>query len=652
MTQHHEITLDTDGVAALTTVVRMATPFDAISLDTETGGGPDALEAFGDKATFHPYAGSYTTGISVSLNPSNPRSEQQLTGFYVPVGHQRGNVDPGAVRELLTAISESPAQHELHHAVFDWPFLAQVGPFVPSKRTVDTQVLRWLGDENAGKRLKDDLGEPYLGEDAGAEKRGLALAMKSPWENQTHAYKAVREAYPELPVAEARAMARRMRTSRGWHQLEVSELGTYAARDSSLTHEVRGVLDRIYPDLSGSSAFAREMELQHVLYGMTKRGVSVDVLQLETARATYEALAEDVGDGLSAEFHDVLGLKPGAVFNPTSALQVRALLYDYLGLPVMLTTDTGEPSTSKNALEMLQGDKVAGRVLEYRKWAHAASQANGYAKVARLSFDGRLHGHFRSDGTVTGRLSCSGPNMMNSPRDDTNPETQLAFRYTPPGVERYRFDIASAELWVTASITGDPVLTEVLLEGRNLHTEMMVQVFGGEPDKHRREYTLSKNVNYGIEYGAGLDQITTFAAKAGYGPDEARRVAGIARDGHKRLFARQHRVADFLSREAQAKGRLPLHVPGRYRHFESPGKPRVPGYTALNALVQGGVAEFMKDTMLEVVRRGYEELLVLQVHDELWFDGPPGIGQELLELLQSIAYDINPFKYPMRWEPK
>jgi DNA polymerase I-like protein with 3'-5' exonuclease and polymerase domains len=243
---------------------------------------------------------------------------------------------------------------------------------------------------------------------------------------------------------------------------------------------------------------------------------------------------------------------------------------------------------------------------------------------------------------------------MNIPRDDSLPEIRRAFYSTPPGIKRYGFDLSSAELWVTASVTQDPLLTSTLIEGRNLHVETMLAVFGGEPDKTRREYTLSKNVNFGIEYGAGLDQITVFAAKAGYSPREARRVAKRMRDGHKEAYAVQHRVAKFLAAHAERVGKIPMYGKNdRYRHFWSPGK-RVHSYTALNALVQGGVAEFMKDTMLALDHTWARDMLVLQVHDELAFDAPdePGMEQRLHRLLTRIANDINPFRYPLTWAAK
>ena len=124
-------------------------------------------------------------------------------------------------------------------------------------------------------------------------------------------------------------------------------------------------------------------------------------------------------------------------------------------------------------------------------------------------------------------------------------------------------------------------------------------------------------------------------------------IASRLHAGHCALFPDQHRVSKFLTRKATELGKLPLHVEGRYRHFG----PGVEPYTALNALVQGGIGEFMKDMMIELPAP-YDEMLVLQVHDELVFDGPDGIEDELHELLERISADINPWKFPMHWDAK
>jgi DNA polymerase I-like protein with 3'-5' exonuclease and polymerase domains len=641
-------------VGALAQLIAMAGPDARVTYDIETGASAEMAAEMSDPE-LKPYAGAYITGFSVAI--VHPyvwtRKHEKLIGHYVPLGHEHGNVSQRARDMLTEALATTDATHVGYNTPFDWAFLLNEGLLldIPAKAH-DAQIKRWLQDENGVKKLKL-LGEMWVGEDASAEQRELHELMKPPYEKITEARKAVLTAFPELgyykgkgkvlrPGEEAEAMAQQLRKRRTWGQLTVDELGYYACRDSTLTAEIDHLLDFVSP----AQTVEREMKVNAICIDMTRRGISVDIDQLHYAAVVYGGEQDELG----AELLAVHGLE-----NPNSGPQVAALLYDRLGLPIRGRTPSGEPSTDKNALEQLAGDPVAGKVLAYRKASKArTAYAEAFAKFAERSADGRVHGMYGTTRTVTGRLAASGPNVMTIPREESLPEVRKAFMLDPAhGVERLGFDLASAELWVTASITGDPVLTEILLEGRNLHAEMMVQVFGGERDKTRREYTLSKNVNYGIEYGAGLDQITIFAAKAGYSPAEARRVAQIARDGHKAMFAKQHRMADWWSRKAQELGVLPLDPTGRFRHFRSPGK-TIPGYTALNALVQGGVAEFMKDTMIELYARGYGELMVLQVHDELVFDAPAGKGyeQELLMALQKISHDINPFRYPLTWEAK
>ena len=644
---------DTREIGYLAEAIAEAGPEAYVAWDTESGASEHMRSIF-PKAELHPYVSAYCTGISLCLVEGPGGSRDDLEGVYVPVGHERGNAARGAVRRLLRALNRTRATQITHHCLHDWPILTELGlGYVPPdglprrrRPNLDTQVVSWHQDENRRKGLKT-LGEMYLDEDAGAEQRWLDQCMKSVYANQTEAVTSVRLAFPELPVAQARAWARRLRTSKSWGQLTVGEISTYAARDATLTAEVAEYLCQGHDGILHPGAdIGREMKLQGVLYRLTKRGVSANVEQLDLAYQLYNDRADELQASLEHEH---------GINNPASSKQTAHLLYDVLGLPVMgKSKKTGAPSTDKNALEMLQGNPVAKDVLEYRKWRHAAdSYAKTFANHARYSKDGRIHGHFSSTQTVTGRLSASGPNVMTIPRDDSLPEVRKAFYAVPPGIERLGFDINSAELWVTASITQDPLLTTTLLEGRNLHVETMLAVFGGESDKTRREYTLSKNVNFGIEYGAGLDQITIFAAKAGYSPRQARKVAKQMRDGHKAAYATQHRVAAFLAKEAERVGKLPLHVPGRYRHFWSPGR-AVQYYTALNALVQGGVAEFMKDTMLALDSTWARDMLVLQVHDELTFDAPANEVMEakLLELLTEIAHDLNPFRYQLCWSAK
>jgi DNA polymerase I-like protein with 3'-5' exonuclease and polymerase domains len=653
-----ELCVTTTRVAELANSIKKAGPGARICYDTETGCSPELDAAFKGEGALFPYAGAYLTGFSccIVLPSTFMDMSPLLKGYYVPLGHSNGpNVTVQARRALAEGLGQTEATHVLHNSPFDWAFMLNEGLLydVPRKAE-DTQVKRWLQDENGTKKLKL-LGELWCDEDASAEQRHLHSLMAAPYSKITDARKAVLIAYPELAATlksgkpstaklaeEGEHMAQELRRGKGWGELTVEDLFEYAARDATLTAEIDHLLDGYSP----KATIEREMKVNAICVDMTRKGVSIDVDKLHSASAMYRARQAELGK----ELLEVHGLE-----NPGSKDQVADLLFNRLGLPIRGRTKTGAPSTDKNALEQLAGDPVAGKVLEWRKWDKACSAyAEPFIRFAEHSADGRVHGMYGTTRTVTGRLAASGPNVMTIPREDSLPEVRRAFNLDPSaGTERLGFDLASAELWVTASVTGDPMLTQCLLEGRNLHIETMLAIFGGEPDKHRREYTLSKNGNYGVEYGAGIDQLTIYAAKSGCSPAEARRVAEKFHAGHKRTFAKQHKMAAWWADQAQTLGKLPIWADGRYRHFKSPGK-AIKYYTALNALVQGGVAEFMKDTMIELYRRGYGELLILQVHDELVFDVPAGKGmeKELVGVLNRISQEINPFKYALTWEPK
>jgi DNA polymerase I-like protein with 3'-5' exonuclease and polymerase domains len=655
--------LRNDGQIELLARAITNAPRDAIvAHDTETAGSPEAVAIFGEDAALYPYAGSYCTGISFCLVDPFLQGAAGLTGYYVPVGHRHGNASPRAVGRLCHALGVTAAKHLLHHANFDWEVLEHLDKgYRPSPRTLDTQVMRWLDDENQPKALKV-MGEMYLDEDASKEKRELGMArapnLPEGWK-QTETYRHIRASFPELPVAQARNWARELRRTRGWGDITVEEMMPYAARDATMTYQLGEVFLGHEGMLHPSKPLQREMDLQPVLHAMTKRGVGVDIDRMHAAGKLYQQRADAITAELDHSFGTALRKRfgPKTYFNPRSSDQVAWLLFDkkQLGLRVAFRTKSGAPSTAAGALETLEGNTVVADIMAARRAAKAASgYCTPFARFAEMSPDGRIHSHFSSTRTVTGRLSSSGPNMMTIPKDNTLPELRACFYKCAPGFARFGFDLKSAELWVTAHMTSDPYLIQVLQGGGNMHTDMMLQAFGGEPDKDRREYTIAKNVNYSMAYEAGLQPIRIYVAKGGYGPDEVDRIAHRLLNAHKKLFARQHYVSRFLTDKARTLGKLPMHVPGRFRHFNSPGV-MVEYYTALNAMVQGGIAEYMKSTMLELVRRGnFADFLVLQVHDELVFDAPdePGMSDAILAELTAISEEINPFKYVLQWEGK
>lgn len=604
-----------------------------LAIDTETTG-------------LQVYAGHHLTGISLAYEAG---SLPALQSWYVPVAHaDSANVPPEGVVELFEALKSTRAEHVYHNGLFDWAAMEQTGLGFeppPLERYFDTQVFAWLWDENTTHTLKG-LGAMLYGEDAKAEKEHLKALQKG--RPVSAIYKELRamDEWKARPAKEAREESHRLKEAgkRTWETFTAADISDYAEKDAELTWRLRDdMVQWMAKDDDPWPAFGRELRLQGAVQRMVRTGVAIDLERVERLRSSNEARMAEI----EPSFQGV---------NMNSPQQLAKLIYVDWGLPIIRRTETGNASTDKETLEELANsyegvhDEI-GLLLEYRKLSKAVGTY--YGAMERYADDsGRIHTSFCPTCTVTGRFSSSAPNLQNIPRADTNPEVKKVF-VPGDGYELWEYDLASAELRVAASISNETAMMEAMLEeGRDFHNETADGIFGDHELAHRQ---LAKNLNYGIPYGIGPGKFATYMVK-GTGKPVTDREVNAARgiiNRHRALYPRLHKSIRLLEKWARKYGWVPLHVEGRYRHFRSAGR-MVPYYQAINSVVQGGVAELMKDVMIDL-EGPLAELgarMVLQVHDSLWIEVPPGMEEEVERLIQTVTDEINPFRMPMTWDRK
>ena len=107
-------------------------------------------------------------------------------------------------------------------------------------------------------------------------------------------------------------------------------------------------------------------------------------------------------------------------FNPNSTVQLRELLFDFVGLkPTGKKTGTGQPSTDAEVLKQLAEEhEIPKHILSIRQ---KSKIKNTYLDkiYPQLDRDDRLRTGFNLHGTTSGRLSSSGKmNMQQIPRDN------------------------------------------------------------------------------------------------------------------------------------------------------------------------------------------------------------------------------------------
>jgi DNA polymerase I-like protein with 3'-5' exonuclease and polymerase domains len=208
----------------------------------------------------------------------------------------------------------------------------------------------------------------------------------------------------------------------------------------------------------------------------------------------------------------------GKSFNPNSTVQLRSLMFDFLGLnPTGKKTGTGADSTDAEVLNELSSQStVPGLILDIRQ---KSKIKNTYLDkiIPQLDRDSRLRTGFNLHGTTSGRLSSSGKlNMQQLPRD--NPTVKGCIKASP-GHKIVAMDLTTAEVYVAAILAKDTALMEVFKSGGNFHSQIAKRVFrlpceAGEvaelfPDKRQ----AAKAVTFGIMYGAGPKKISEQVTK-------------------------------------------------------------------------------------------------------------------------------------------
>ncbi len=367
-----------------------------------------------------------------------------------------------------------------------------------------------------------------------------------------------------------------------------------------------------------------EMPLSAILAAMEFRGVRVDTDVLGLLSTDYTARLA----ALEAEVHALAG----HAFLLGSPLQVRGVLFDELGLPVVKRTKTG-PSTDAEVLEELAPlHPLPAKLLEHRKYAKLKST---YVDALPTLVDpgtGRIHTTFNQTVTATGRLSSSDPNLQNIPiRTAEGQQIRAAFIPAEAGWQFIAADYSQIELRVLAHLSGDTAMKDAFASGEDIHVRTAAAVHSVAPDQVTSALRrTAKAVNFGILYGQ-----SGFGLAKSLGIPQAEATAFIA--AYLAAFSGAAAFMDDVLDRCRRDGyvttilgrRRAIHgVRGREARRNAAGVPALtlPERTAVNTVVQGSAADLIKLAMLRVAGRLRAEArrgaIVLQIHDELVLEAP------------------------------
>lgn len=312
-----------------------------------------------------------------------------------------------------------------------------------------------------------------------------------------------------------------------------------------------------------------------------------------------------------------------------------------LGIKPHISWKTSKPgvfSVKEEVLAVLANSKVGSEIakvmLEIRGLEKELSTY--YDSVEELIYpDGCVHAQFNHTATNTGRLSCSKPNIQNSPSGDSKVPQHFVSRFQNGNI--CSADYSGLEVRIEAQLSNDEqyiknivdgvdfhVLNLALKEGRSYEEVNALYTSGDVGTKRKRSQI--KGFTFAQQYGAGNKKI---AFTTGFTVEE---VQGI-KDARRSAYPRLHMYYDWLKAEVERNGQYKDPWGRIYKFKKYPNKfPWQPGTESysptevLNYRTQGFATGTIVTSMVGLFWRTkaiYARdmyLMVNTIHDSLMLD--------------------------------
>ena len=515
--------------------------------------------------------------------------------WYVPVGHSTGEtqLDWEQARKALGPIIEDPATGKTgQHLKYDLKVLARHGVEL---RGIDgdTLIADYLLSPDRRSHKLDDLALIHLN------------------------HKMI--TYAETAGGQA-----------SFAEVLTATATDYAAEDAHVTWLIDNKLTPLVEEQAMGSLY-RELELPliPVLARMETNGIAVD-------RTVLDELSVELSSGI-ADAEKRCYEAAGEEFNIGSVKQLREVLFERLGLPVIKKTKTGASTNEMVLLELTAHHPLPQAILDYRSLVKLKNTYVDPLPGLINPETGRIHTHYSQTTAATGRLASTDPNLQNIPvRTSEGRRIRTAF-VAPPGRLLLAADYSQVELRVLAHLCGGTGgFADAFARGADVHAETAAGLFGVKSEEVTRAMRgIAKAVNFGIIYG-----------QSAFGLAQTQRISRVeAADYIARYKVRFPEIEDYRKRTlAQAAehgyvetlmGRrrpVPDLTSGNFAARSAAER------VAVNTPVQGSAADLIKKAMLTVDRRLREEypgqLMLLQVHDELLLEVDENLAEEVGEMVR------------------
>lgn len=404
---------------------------------------------------------------------------------------------------------------------------------------------------------------------------------------------------------------------------------------------LRGIRRRFFTDL--------EMPVLTAVIEMERRGIKLDRPKL----ANIDKKIVRKMEALASRLY----VKNGAPFNLRSRKQLAAFLFDKVGVESIAETATGQRKVDKLTMAQLQRESVYVRLVTKYNRLESLRRFTSPDTGLHLYCDdnGRIHTTFNQVGARTCRASSSNPNLQQIPSKMDTYGIRTCF-IPAKGKVLIVSDKDQLELRLMAIFSKDKMLLRAYRKGISIHFQTgaltgllpkkaaRADLTKEEKDelKKLREYFISKNANFGLQYeGTGF---TLWRQLILEGIDSTPEDCEDIKTRYFQIYDGVPIYREWLYDKTREKGYVrnicgrPFIIPNiGSDHFGLRMKAQ---RQCINTQIQSSGADVIKYAMLAAYRnKRLRELgfyMLLQIHDELMFEGPEENLEEALPIVKQI----------------
>ncbi len=589
-----------------------------LALDIETS--PFEKYKNDDKASLDAHKSS-VTGISFSV--------EKGTGIYVPFNHKVGrNADFVGTFEWIKSnvLMNENLTVVIHNAAFETMFFYALG-FIPKCKVYDTlSAAQMTLKTHTEFRKLSDCGLKKLVPEL--------LKIELPTFNEVVSQAKSTEIEDDFAYELSAGSA-------CFSDLNSENFETirYACADSDYALRLYHIFNNWFDNnLPNHRYIVENIESPTAVYvGIMKyNGILIDTDLMKEKREELLQMKDQLKEDIN--------LMTGGVNigKNASTKELKKYLYEFLNLPILKKTNSGDGSIDDEAILLLEEHcktkypkiyPIFDMIREYRNLDKIISTyIDGILKYCDLKTS-KVHCDFLQLGAGSGRFSCHNPNFQNLKAGSVSDFNVRDFIIAPKGSSIIEADYSQVELKIAAYLSQDSTMLSAYTNGEDIHAITTSAVFKIPVEKaknkldpqYKKRRTVAKSTIFGVLYGIyknGLKRNLKVSAGIDLTPEECEnfisglknKFSGLA--NWQKHTVRQAKEDMYIETKFGRRRYLPNINSTNFKNRSSAER------VALNHGVQGLAAECLKLSMARLIKQlqKYPYLLpIFTVHDSLVF---------------------------------